>query len=118
MIDKAKVIGEFSPPDQMLRMKVFAVALLGRRILLRKTDCLLARRRKRNMPAARSHSFVLARFKLEVIREFSPSDQMLRICRTSCFSSAGEAPQNEYVRCAAAFIYACALQIGSWEGEV
>ena len=36
---------------------------------------------------------------------------MLRICRTSCSLSAGEAPQNEYACFAVAFIYACALQI-------
>ena len=48
----------------------------------------------------------------KLLESFSPADQMLRICRTLCFSSAGEAPQNEYARSAVAFIYACALQIG------
>ena len=50
-------------------------------------------------------------YNFEVIIQFSPPDQMLRICRTSCFPSGGEAPQNEYARFAVAFIYACALQI-------
>jgi len=47
------------------------------------------------------------------VTQFSPPDQMLRICRTLCFSSGGEALQNEYARFAVAFIYACALQIRS-----
>ena len=94
----------------MLRLKAFAAVFLRRRILLRKTDCLPVKRRKMNMSASQPHSFMLVRFKSEFIGHFSPADQMLRICRTSCFPSAGEAPQNEYVRFAAAFIYACALQ--------
>ena len=42
---------------------------LRTRILLYKTDRLPVKRRKRDMLAARPHSFVLARFKLEVGRE-------------------------------------------------
>ncbi len=49
----------------MLRLKTFAAVLLGHRILLHKTDRLPVKQRKRGMPAARPHSFVLARFKVE-----------------------------------------------------
>ena len=112
-------IGCYSPANQMLRLKEFAEpsttrfanCLRRHRILLRKIDCLPLKCRKMNMPALRSHSFVLARFTFRFVGSCSPSDQMLRICRTSCSLSAGEAPQNEYARFAVAFIYACALQI-------
>ncbi|AVM68395.1 hypothetical protein C3V36_03510 [Lachnospiraceae bacterium oral taxon 500] len=55
-------IGYYSPADQRLRLKAFAAVFLRRRILLRKTDRLSVKRRKMNMPALWSHSFVLARF--------------------------------------------------------
>ena len=54
-------------PNSLLES--FRRGLLGHRILLRKTDYLPVKRRKRDMLAARSHSFMLARFKLEVGRE-------------------------------------------------
>ena len=47
-----------------------------RRGPFRTSDCLLAKRRKMNMSATRSHSFMLARFKLEVDEMIGPNGEL------------------------------------------
>ena len=65
----------------MLRLKIFAAILLGHRILLRKTDRLPVKQRKRGMPAARPHSFLLCVLKWKL------SESIHRQTKCSAFAA-------------------------------